>query len=85
MRTLSPAREKSDHTSQAIETLKKRRKCQSSARRPSLARYVAGFVTEEAAQENGVTRFPGIKRDNAVCPGKKTILCTCIIPSSIQQ
>lgn len=41
---------------------------------------MAGYINEEAMQENGVMSFLGIKHDNAVCPGKKMILCTCIIP-----
>lgn len=41
---------------------------------------MSGYVYEEALGENGVMCFLGIKYDNAVCPGKKMILCTCIIP-----
>lgn len=47
---------------------------------PGLAHSLAAHGHEEAQGENGVASFLGIKQENAVCPGKKTILCACMKP-----
>ena len=40
---------------------------------------MAGYVNEEALQEDGVKSFLGVQLGNAAWPGKKMILCTCIM------